>query len=262
MCSVPPEKVWTTPSVDGDRVLEFHLLGCRDWEEVWTLQRRLVYEAAGQCRPRITVLCCEHPELITIGRCGSRGHVRWTDEQLRRERLNLRWVGRGGGCVLHAPGQLCLYPIVPLPLVGWTVGEYLSRLQRGLTKALAECGVQPILRPGQYGLWGRSGLLAAVGVAVQNWVTCHGAFVNVNPAMARFAYVDATAEEREGNGAKGTQSSLFAERRLPVRMTSVRAALVPSFADSFSCCRYHVHSGHPLLPQRTEASRESIARAS
>lgn len=262
MSSVPPKKVWTTPFEDQEPVLEFHLLGCRDWEEVWALQRRLVYEAAGSSQPRITVLCCEHPELITIGRCGSRAQIRWTNEQLRRERLQLRWVGRGGGCVLHAPGQLCLYPIVPLPLLGWTVGEYLTRLQRGLAKALADCGVQPLLRPGQYAVWGRSGLLAAIGVAVQNWVTCHGAFVNVSPSMARYAFVEAVARELTGPTGKSTQSCLFAERRLPVRMTSVRAALVPNFAECFSCCRYHVHSGHPWLPQRAEASRETIVRAS
>jgi lipoate-protein ligase B len=40
--------------------------------------------------------------------------------------------------VLHAPGQLAVYPIVPLGLFGWTVGEYLRRLQRGMKKQ--HCG--------------------------------------------------------------------------------------------------------------------------
>jgi len=155
-----------------------------------------------------------------------------------------------------------VYPIVPLPLMGWTAGEYLRRLQRALARAVTECGIHPILPPGQYGVWGRSGLLAAVGVAVRSWVTCHGAFLNVNPAMARFAYVEAGVTPPTASSARTTHSCLFAERRLPVRMTSVRAALVASFVESFSCSRYHVYSGHPLLPERVEATRESVPRAS
>ena len=66
------------------------------------------------------------------------------------------------------------------------VGEYLRRLQQGLCRTL-RIALQPVVLPGRLGVWGRSGMLAAVGVAVQNWVTCHGAFLNVNPSMARLA---------------------------------------------------------------------------
>jgi lipoyl(octanoyl) transferase len=238
------------------------LLGCIDWETVWSLQRRLVYETAGQSQPLVTLLCCEHPELITVGRSGSRAHIHLTDEELTRHRLMWRWVGRGGGCVYHAPGQLCLYPILSLERWGWSVGEYLRRLQRALCSTLQSLNIQPLLREGHFGVWGRSGLLAAVGVAVRGWVTCHGAYLNVNPSMGRLALVDAIPADSAGRGQKTAPSCLLAERRLPVRMTSVRAAVVQSFADSFSCDHHHIHSGHPLLAKRLELSREPVARAS
>ena len=83
-----------------------------------------MYEAGGQDDGRITVLLCEHPALISVGRTGSRGHIRLTNEQLRMRQLEVRWVSRGGGCVLHGPGQIAVYPIVPLRWHGWTVGDY------------------------------------------------------------------------------------------------------------------------------------------
>ncbi len=55
-------------------------------------------------------------------------------------RLDVRWVNRGGGCVLHAPGQLAIYPIVPLAWHRWTVGEYLRRFRQALTQTLDELG--------------------------------------------------------------------------------------------------------------------------
>ena len=75
--------------------------GCVDWADCQRLQRRLVYEAGSGDDGRIVTLLCEHPPLISVGRRGSRGHIRCTNEQLRHQRLEVRWVNRGGGCVLH-----------------------------------------------------------------------------------------------------------------------------------------------------------------
>jgi lipoyl(octanoyl) transferase len=236
-------------------------MGRLTWDQVWSLQRRLIYEVSGEVQPQITVLCCEHPELITVGRRGSRSHIRLSDESLRRERLAVRWVGRGGGCLLHAPGQLCVYPILSLPSQGWTVGEYLSRLQAGVCAALGELNIHPLLHEDRFGIWGRSGLLAAVGVAVRNWTTCHGAFLNVNPSPARRSWLDAVVPDDAPSGHKAAFGSLLAEHRLAVRMTRVRSVLIPSLAEAFSCVRYHIQTGHPLLPRRNESSGESVARA-
>ena len=262
MSSVPVESLSKKPLPSEEQVAEFHLLGSVAWDDAWALQRRLVYEARGDARPRVTILCCEHPRLLTIGRSGSRAHVRLSDEQIRREQLGVRWVSRGGGCVLHSPGQLCVYPIVALDRVGWSVGEYLRRLQAGVCATLQQCGLHPEVSERQFGVWGRTGLLAAIGVSVQNWVTCHGAFLNVNPSMALSTLIDGVDPGTVGPGRKTTFGCLLAERRLAVRMQNVRAALVASLAESFSCTRHHLYTGHPLLFAKIEKSREPIARAS
>jgi lipoyl(octanoyl) transferase len=230
-----------------DTVAEFRLLGRVPFEAAAALQERLVYEAGGLAEPRIVVLMCEHPDLITVGRAGSRGHVRFSNDQLKHEQLSLRWVGRGGGCVLHAPGQLAVYPIVPLNLLGWTVGEYLRRFQRGLVEGFAEVNVRGEMHDGSFGVWGRSGLLANVGVAVRGGITCHGAFINVNPAMRRYAFVDVFPPHSDPENGKSVMGCLLAERQAAVRMSGVRAALVKTLSAAFDCERYHLFTGHPWL---------------
>jgi len=243
---------------DGTPVAEFHLLGTVDFEECLGLQRRLVYEAERDRSHKVVVLLCEHPDLITVGRQGSRSHIRFTGAELEREQLAVRWVKRGGGAVLHGPGQLALYSIAHLPAHGWSVGEYLSRLQAGICGTLEGLGLHPQTRPGSWGVWARTGLLAAAGVAVQQETTSHGMFLNVHPAMGRFGFVDSAVVA--GSGGKSTMSCLLAEHRRAVRMSSVRSTAVPHLASAFNCERYYIHSGHRWL--RTGVTSEHVARAS
>lgn len=230
----------------------FHLLGQVDFDACQQLQQRVVYEAGARDDGRIVVILCEHPPLITIGRAGSRGHVRLSNEQLRLRRLELRWVNRGGGCLLHAPGQLAVYPIVPLRWHGWTVGAYLRRLRQAVAAALDELLIAAELSAVDGGLWGRTGQLAAWGVAVRNWTTYHGMFLNVNPPPADFSFVDVVDPRRCAGGRKTTMGSWFAERRRTLSVPHVRAALLPHLAAALGTARYHVVTGHPgLSPLRS-----------
>jgi lipoyl(octanoyl) transferase len=56
-------------------------------------------------RPPTLVLYDLAPS-ITIGRLGSRADIDLSDDELRSRRLEVRFVGRGGGAVLHGPGQI------------------------------------------------------------------------------------------------------------------------------------------------------------
>src|SRR5687768_18555260 len=110
-----------------EAAIHIHLLGLVDYEDCLSLQRRLAYDALTRADGRIVVLICEHPPLITIGRSGSRAQVRLTGAELASRQLAIRYIGRGGGAILHAPGQLAIYPIAPLDWHGWTIGDYLRK---------------------------------------------------------------------------------------------------------------------------------------
>jgi lipoyl(octanoyl) transferase len=233
--------------------VHIHLLGRVDYEDCLTLQRRLAYDALTRADGRIVVLVCEHPPQITIGRSGSREHVRLTGTELAARQLAIRYVGRGGGAILHAPGQLAVYPIVPLNWHGWTVGDYLRRLQRGLAELLIEFKIQPTAVSGSFALAARSGVLAAIGVSVRQGITTHGAYFNVNPELRDFGRVEVSPGR--------TMSSLLSHRALPTKMTKVRAALVSHLADALLLERYHLHTGHPFLTELPPVSQPRDAAA-
>jgi lipoyl(octanoyl) transferase len=235
MSHVPFEIEQQSPAV------ETFLLGRVEYGRCLRLQRRLVAEVGGRDDGQIVLLLCEHPAVVTVGRGGSAAEIAADSGVFRSRQIDIRWVNRGGGCLLHCPGQLAIYPLVPLRWHGWTVGEYIERLQAGIIETLDELGIRGHTPPGRFGVWGRTGQLAALGVAVRDWVTYYGAYLNVCPAMGLFRLVDADPPGRT------RMSCLLAERRGSARMATVRATLVRRLSEALGCERYHLYSGHPGL---------------
>ncbi len=234
--------------------VEAYLLGVVDFDACLALQQRLVYETAGRSDGQITLLVCEHPLSITVGRQGSRAHVRLDRRELISRRLDVRWVNRGGGCLVHAPGQLAVYAIVPLEHHGFTVGEYLSRLQTGILTALGDMRFSGCTRPGREGIWGRAGQVAFLGAAVKNGISYYGAYVNVAPAAKMFRWLESDPLEHT------PMSSLLIERQQPVRMSGVREATVRRLSETLGCDRFHLYTGHPLLRSVYGAQHVPAAR--
>ncbi|MHC4399235.1 MAG: lipoyl(octanoyl) transferase LipB [Planctomycetota bacterium] len=221
--------------------VEAHLLDRVDFDLCLSLQRRIVEHVGSRLDGQIRLLLCEHPEVITVGRGGSAAEVQHDSGWIKSRRIEARWVKRGGSCMLHAPGQLAVYPVVPLRWHGFSVGEYLERFQSGILDTLDGLGIRGLTRRGRFGVWGRTGQLAAFGIAVSNWIAYHGAFINVCPSMGLFRLVET---DPEGDT---RMSCLVAERGRPVRMTGIRVELVRRLTEAFGCTRHHLYTGHPLL---------------
>jgi lipoyl(octanoyl) transferase len=236
--------------------VEYYLLGQLPFDQCQALQTRLAFRSGERVDGRISVILCEHETLISIGRRGSRAHIRLSEDHLRARQLDTRWVGRGGGCVLHGPGQLGLYVIAPLDRLGWSVGQFLQAMRRGLTATMEEIRIP--VRPNQDtgGVWGRTGLLAVTACAVRNWTTRYGMYVNVNPSMQHYGYVDTGRGIVDGS--RGGMSCLLAERPQGVKMSEVRSLLLENLARSLGCADYDVYDGHPWVTQsRKNSSRKN-----
>jgi lipoyl(octanoyl) transferase len=230
-------------------VLQAYLLGTVSFEAALSLQRRLVYEVRGD-RSRAALVLCEHPPLITMGRQGSFTHLLCEPRELRARQWRVRWVNRGGGCQLHLPGQLAIYPILPLDALGLGLQAYLDRLQQVLLDVLADFRVAGELRPGSPGVWSGGRLLAGVGVAVRDWVAYFGAYLNVSPSLEPFRLV------RSGGSGAGPVTSLERQRRGPVRPAMVRERLLEHFVARFGLGRTFLFSDHPSL--RRKASSDAL----
>jgi lipoyl(octanoyl) transferase len=228
------------PAATADLTLQVYLLGSVAFDDMLRFQRRLVYEVSGD-RSRAMLVLCEHPPFISVGREGSRDHVGYEPPDLAAREWPLRWVNRGGGCLVHLPGQLAVYPILPLDRLGLDLQSYLDRLHAVLLDVITNMEVPAVVRTGRTGVWAGGRLLAHVGVAVRDWVTYFGAAINVHPDLEPFRPVQVA-----GPG-EPPMTSLAREHREPVRDAAVRQRLVEVFAREFGFARPSLFHMHPAL---------------
>jgi lipoyl(octanoyl) transferase len=208
-----------------------------------------VSEPAG--RPPTLVLYDPAPS-ITIGRLGSRADVGIADDDLRSRGLDVRFVGRGGGAVLHGSGQIGIglfSSLADLGLGRHDVGPYLEKLEAGLEGAVRSlrCGAARDSR--MHGIFGRTGLLAAIGVAIRRGVVWHGGFLNIQPPLELHRRVK-SVPVAAGAGTH-TMGSVEADVQRRVRIQDARAAVVEHLVDAFEFPRSHIQSGFPVPVQST-----------
>lgn len=226
-------------TIDPERsaTLQAYLLGSLDFDAALRLQRRLHYDVAGD-RDRAVLLLCEHPPLLTVGRQGSRAHLRLDTTE---RALPLRWVNRGGGCILHMPGQLALYPILPLDRLHLSIPEYLGKLGEMIAGLLHDFSIRGAIQAVTGAVLIGNRPIAATGVAVRDWVSYYGAYLNVQPDLDPYRLVTCTAGQRE------PMTSLERERRGPVRPALVRERLLEHFARCFGFQNVVLFTDHPAL---------------
>jgi lipoyl(octanoyl) transferase len=225
---------------EKETALQAYLLGLVDFEAALALQRRWVYQVAGE-RSGGVVLLCEHPPLITVGRHGSHAHILAEADELRVRQWPVRWVNRGGGCWLHLPGQLAIYAVVALDRLGIGLNAYLAHFQETLVAVLDDFGIRGETHKGPAGVWSRSQPIACLGVAVRDWVAYFGAILNVNNPLHPCRLV------RCGGAAEKSMTSLVCERRGPLRPALVRERFLEHFRDQFAFSRVSVLTEHPSL---------------
>jgi lipoyl(octanoyl) transferase len=238
------------------RALSAYLLGTLDFEAFFALQRRLIYDVGGD-RTAGAVVLCDHPTGVTIGREGSRLHVRPNFDRLNARfysqaqagtafpRSPVQWVGRGGGAMLHLPGQVACYPILPLDLVGLTPARYIENLLRvalDLLRTFNIIGSIDFERPG-IRVNGRR--VIHLGVAVRQRITCFGLVVNANPKLEWFHEIDCDGDPQP-------MTSLQRESAGCIRLTAIRQRLVELIAARFAFDRVSIFHNHPGIPTRAK----------
>jgi lipoyl(octanoyl) transferase len=228
--------------------LEVYLLGLVDFDDAQRLQRRLVYDLGEQ--PGSALVLCEHPPTISVGRAGSRLHIVPDDDALRSVGLRTHWVNRGGGCVLHLPGQLVAYFALSLERFGLDLQRYLDALHAAVIGALGEFDLAGHTRADLPGVFLGGARVATVGVAVNRWIAYHGLTLNVGPFLEPF---DLILDEPGIGGHPLRQTSMESRRQRQTPMPKVREALVHQLEGVFGLERHHVYTHHPLIRRKVFA---------
>ena len=231
--------IWQLSNRASD-ALDVYLLGMVDFESALFLQDRLVYEISGRSDRFGGLLICEHPPLVTVGREGSRRHLRCDQAELASRMMDIRWVNRGGGCLVHGPGQLAAYPIIPIDRADFGVKDYRDRLNQSVIDTCQEMKIPVHVEAEQTGVSCRGGQISWTGIAVKRWVTYHGMFVNVRPDMDMMRLV-------KNGDTDARQSSIAANTIKPTSMHSIRERFIRHLTKQLGYEDYHVYSSHPLL---------------
>lgn len=230
------------------RVLNAYLLGRLDFDELLALQRRLVYDVSGS-RSTAVLLICEHPQTITIGRAGSLAHIHLEAEELRRRGLPIRWVNRGGGCLLSLPGQVAFYPIFALDQLNINVGTFLDQLHKLVGEVLASFAIRSHVQPTEAGVWVGDRRIAHVGVAIRDWVSSFGGAINLDPDLKEYRHVWCDGDPKP-------MTSMQREQPTRIRPATLRQRLIDAFVTRFQFERVSLFHHHPAL--KGKASTHAI----
>lgn len=170
-------------------MIEIEEWGLIDFNEAWEKQRTLAAEVLKGDRPSTLVLC-EHPTVITIGRNGTEANVIATQDELAERSINVIPINRGGDVTLHNPGQLVGYPIFRLTDFREDLHWFLREIEECIIATIGQFGVLGGRVEGSTGVWiEHQRKVCAIGIHCSRWVTSHGFALNVNNDIREFEMI-------------------------------------------------------------------------
>jgi len=163
--------------------------GLVDYRIAWEQQKQLA-EIATRQRGTNTLVLCEHPSVITVGRSGRESNIVAAEDLLRANGIETVFIDRGGDVTLHNPGQLVGYPIFDLTSMRTDLHWFLREIEECIIETIAEYGILGDRVEGLTGVWvERSRKICAMGLHCSRWITSHGFALNANNDLDEFAYI-------------------------------------------------------------------------
>jgi lipoate-protein ligase B len=193
--------------------------------EADALQRNLA-AARSQGAVPDTIVLCEHPPTLTLGRSSD-------DEELPLGRdgyARLGWeiceTDRGGRSTWHGPGQLVAYPILDLREHGKDLRRYAHDLEQSLVLALGDLGIEATTREGPewVGVYAPGGKIASIGIRAEGWIVRHGFALNVDCDLSAF-------DQFHACGLELPFSSVSAELGRPFSVAEARDPVLRRLAE-------------------------------
>jgi len=166
-------------------MIEIEHWGLIGYDEAWKRQKEL--QAEVQSGRRSTLVLCEHPSVITIGRNGGTHNVLTGAAQ---RGIPVVPVNRGGDVTLHNPGQLVGYPIFRLTDFREDLHWFLREIESCIIETIAAFGIGGGRVEGLTGVWIESERkICAIGIHCSRWVTSHGFALNVDNDLGEFSTI-------------------------------------------------------------------------
>jgi len=145
---------------------------------------------------RQTVIFCEHPHVITIGKNGRAYNLLIPENLLKEKQVELYHVNRGGDVTYHGPGQLVVYPILDLEVFHIGLKTYIFLLEEIIIRLLDQYALKAKRIPNAAGVWIQTEnpnyerKICAIGVKSNRYITMHGLALNISTDLSYFGLIN------------------------------------------------------------------------
>lgn len=142
------------------------------------------------------VLGFEYYPVITLGkRAHAEGELLWRRDELQDRGIDVIETDRGGQATLHSPGQLVIYPLVPIRRLQISVRDFVALLEEATIQWLARFQIKSF-RKEDAGVFTEKGKIAFIGIRVEKGITKHGISVNISNDFLLFNGIKACGQAR------------------------------------------------------------------
>ncbi len=161
-----------------------------EYTKALNLQRELVALRKREVIDTDVVLLLEHPAVFTLGRRGGVKNLKVSKDFLKRLKIPIIQVERGGNITFHGPGQLVVYPIIDLKKAELQVLDHIENLEEVMIRVAADWGIEAERNSTNRGIWINNNKLGSVGISVQRDICFHGFALNVNVSLKPFGWIN------------------------------------------------------------------------
>lgn len=135
------------------------------------------------------IILVEHPPVVTMGNRQQDFDLLLPSEELERHQVSFFKTDRGGSVTAHEPGQLIIYPIIPLRKYGFQAKSWVWFLEECVIKLAETYSLVLERHPINPGLWFNCEKVASVGIRIKNRVSMHGIAINLNNSLKTFDFI-------------------------------------------------------------------------
>ncbi|MDD5680841.1 MAG: lipoyl(octanoyl) transferase LipB [Candidatus Omnitrophica bacterium] len=209
-------------------------LGTASYNETYFLQKEILSgkKRGDACEYLILV---EHPNVLTIGRSGSKDNILVEDSALKNESVDVVYTDRGGDITFHGTGQIVVYPIFDLRHHAKDVRLFIRQLEKVISLTIKAYGIETDEDKEHTGVWVKGEKIGFIGIGLSNWITYHGISLNANVNLRYFSMIRPCGIE----GITVTSMENILHRRIDIE--PLKKLLVETFCEVFSLerCTYN-----------------------
>lgn len=175
-------------------------LGLIDFQKAWAFQSGLfeinVHAKLNNEKTENTLIFCEHPHTITVGKNGNNSNLLYPSDYLNEKGVALYKIDRGGDITYHGLGQQVVYPIFDLESFHIGLKQYIWNLEEVMIRFLSLYGISGQRCNGAAGVWldvevpQRTRKIGAIGVRCSRYITMHGFALNLNTDLSYFSLIN------------------------------------------------------------------------